>query len=50
MVFHGSMEIFPWKTPTREILTHQTPAPPGESPSEKSNKIPAWNSPTHFIN
>ena len=48
-VFHGSMEIPPWKTPTRKILTHQT-LPSGESPSEYSNKIPTWIIPTHFIN
>ena len=43
------MEIPPWKTPTRENPTHQTP-PPGESPVENSSKTPTLNSPTHFIN
>ena len=41
------------KTPTRKILTHQTPpALPLENPTRKitTQKIPTWNIPIHGFN
>ena len=45
-------KFFPGKLPPGKFPPIKLPPPPpiGESPSEKSNKIPTWNSPTHFIN